>query len=441
MELTNFKARRDQVLEQMKDGVAFYPAHSIVQKSNDTEFPFRQNSHFKYLTGFNEADAILVLCNNHDKYKSILFVLPKDETSELWTGKRTGVDKALETLNVDATFSIDEFEEKLPELLINHKRAYIDIFENDDFFLKIKKASRKMALAKKRKAHSPQEFLNGNALVEKLRLIKDQNEILNMKKAIAITSKAHQASMALASEGKNESDLLAVIEYISKIEGASGMAYDSIVAGGENACTLHYIENNSPLKNGEMVLIDAGCDVALYASDISRTFPVSGEFTSKQKELYQLVLDAQKYSISLCSPGKTLGDIHNASVRVLTQGLIDMGLLTGDVDKNIEERTFHKYYPHGTSHWLGLDVHDQSPYLDEELNEVILAPGMVFTIEPGLYFQKGDSATPLELQGIGIRIEDNILITETGHENLSAMIPKEISEIEAACKKSISEFI
>ncbi len=184
MELTNFSNRRNQVLEQMKDGVAFYPAHTLKQKSNDTEYPFRQNSHFKYLTGFHEADGILVLCNNHDEFKSILFVLPKDELSELWTGKRTGTLKAKEMLGVDACFNIDDFEEKLPELLVNHKSVYLDIFENDDFFFKIKKAARKLALAKKRKAHSPQQFLNGNTLVEKLRLRKKQKEIVAIQKAI-----------------------------------------------------------------------------------------------------------------------------------------------------------------------------------------------------------------------------------------------------------------
>jgi len=441
MELTNFSERREKILDQMDEGIAFYPANTLMHKSNDTEFPFRQNSHFKYLTGFHEADAILVLTNNHKEYNSVLFVLPKDERSELWTGKRTGVEKAIELVGVDAAFSIDEFEEKLPELLMGHKRAYIDLFDNDEFFLKVKKACRRLALAKKRKENSPIEFFHSNKLVENLRLIKDQNEVLAIKKAMKATNLAHQAVMAMSKTGVNESDLHATIEYVCKKNGGEAMAYDCIVATGENACTLHYVENNQPLKDGDLVLIDAGCEVSLYASDISRTYPVSGKFTKIQKEVYELVLKAQKYSISLCSPGKTLGDIHNASVRVLTQGLIDLGVLEGDLEENIKERTFHKYYPHGTCHWLGLDVHDQCPYLDEQLNEIVLEPGMIFTVEPGLYFQTYDNSYPNELSGIGIRIEDNILITETGHENLSAMIPKEISEVEATCKKELAEFI
>ena len=441
MEITNFKARRDSVLSMMKDGVAIIPAASHLVRSNDTEFPFRQSSHFKYLTGFHEADSILVLCQNNEKFSQALFVLPKDEFAELWMGKRTGEIEAKDKYDLDASYSIDDFEKMLPEMLSGHKNLYIDLFDNEKLFSKVKDQCQKLMRMKKKATHSPTNIIHVNHLVEKLRLIKDKNEIQTMRVAMKATDIAHRAAMAMATPGKSEKDVADLMEYLFKKNDTQGMAYESIVAAGANGCVLHYIENNANLSDGEMLLIDAGSELNLYATDISRTFPINGKFTNAQKNLYEIVLNAQKNSISKAKPGHTLTDCHMASVNTLTQGLIDLGILKGSLEENVESGAFKKYYPHGTSHWLGMDVHDQNPYLDEQLELIKFEPGMVFTVEPGLYLPVGDANVPLEYQGMAIRIEDDILITETGHENLSSMIPKEVSEIEEACAKDYKDFL
>lgn len=441
MKLTNFKARRDKVLSMMEDGIAIIPAATHLTRSNDTEFPFRQNSNFKYLSGFHEADSILVLCQHNNEFSQALFVLPKDDMAELWMGKRTGEIEAKDKFDFDASFSIDDFDKMLPELLAGHKNLYIDMFDNDLLFSKVKKQCQKLTTMKKRASHSPTKIIHVNHFVENLRLVKDQNEIQTMKKAMKATDIAHRAAMAMTAPGKNEKDVADLMEYLCKKNGTQGVAYDSIVAAGPNGCVLHYIENNSNLIDKEMLLIDAGSELNLYATDISRTFPINGKFTTAQKALYEIVLNAQKNSISKARIGNTLTDCHNASVNTLTQGLIDLGILKGSLEENIKSGSFRKYYPHGTSHWLGMDVHDQNPYLDEKLELIKFEPGMIFTVEPGLYLPIGDANVPLEYQGMAIRIEDDILITETGYENLSAMIPKEVSEIEEACTKDYKDFL
>ncbi|MBT3585830.1 MAG: M24 family metallopeptidase [Halobacteriovoraceae bacterium] len=439
-EQTAFRARQTKLLHMLKPGsIALIPAGSLATRSNDTEFPFRQDSQFKYLLGLEEHDALLVLSNLDGKMRTILFCQEKNALAELWSGKRIGVERAKELFNADEAYPHANWKEKLAELLVGHKSLYMDFFSHDTFFTQVKSLLYQLSLTKKRKEPSPSEFVNLAPLLGRLRLIKDSNEIEFMKRAAEITNRAHRGAMALAKAGKNEKDINAAMEYLFQRDGG-GNAYESIVAGGENALVLHYIENDCALRDGDLILIDAGAQFNLYASDVSRTFPVSGKFSKEQRELYQLVLDAQKSCIQMVGPGKTLGEIHAEAGKVLLQGLIELGILTGTLEEHQKDDSLKRYYPHGTSHWLGLDVHDNGPYRDSKGEEIGLAPGMVLTVEPGLYFQLDDDTVPSKYKGIGIRIEDDILVTEKGYENLTAAIPKEIKEVEEACASEVTLF-
>lgn len=438
---TNFKERREKLLNSLTDAIAIIPGATHVTKSHDTEYPFRQNSNFKYLTGFNEPDSILVLTSYPEK-KSILFVREKDPFMEMWSGRRMGPEKALEILEVDETHTVEQFSEMIEKLLLGHEKLYMDLFDEPKTFAMVRDICKKLYHRKKTRASSPpKNFFHLNPLIERMRLVKDQNEIQFMKTAMIATNKAHRAAMALAAPGRNEKEINALMQYLFTKDLSQGNAYDNIIASGDNANILHYIENNAELKDGDLLLIDAGSELNLYATDITRTFPVNGKFSKVQTEVYEIVLEAQKTAISHAWIGRTLKEVHEHTCRVLTQGLIDLKVLKGSVDENIETAAFRKYYPHGTGHWLGLDVHDQNPYQTDEYEETKFEDGVIFTVEPGLYFPKSDATLPEHLRGIGIRIEDNILITQNGHENLSAMIPKEIKEIEEACAKDYKDFL
>lgn len=442
MQSTDFLARRNALFDKMNDGIAIIASSVFKQRSNDTEFPFRQNSNFKYLTGINEPDSILVLSKKDSEQKTYLFIRPNNEFEEMWMGKRMGLEKSKEFLEASETFDIQKFDEVMLKLLPGHHNLYIHFHERADIFDKVRSLCGQL-FNKKRAAQElpPRTIHNVGSLIERLRLVKDQNEILMMKKAMVATDQAHRAAMALTAPGKNEKEVNALIEYLFSKGNGQGNAYDNIVAGGNNANVLHYIENNDELKDGELLLIDAGAQLNYYATDITRTFPVNGKFTPVQADVYSIVLEAQKAAISHSWPDRTSKDLHKSTCNILTQGLIDLGVLTGSIDENLEKGTFRKYFPHGTGHWLGLDVHDQNPYLDDNNEAVKFEPGVIFTIEPGLYFPKEDGSLPEDLKGIGVRIEDNILITENGHENLSSMIPKEIKEVEEACAQDFRDFI
>lgn len=441
METTSYSDRRNELLNLMGTAMAVIGASDFKKRSHDTEFPYRQDSNFKYLTGFNEPDSILVL-TPEGEVKSTLFVRPKDELAELWSGKRMGVSKAEELMDVDAVHSIEDFERIFPDLMLGHDTIYMDLFEESSDVIKMLDRCKKLMWSKRKaKVRIPLNFKNLRNVIGRMRLQKDQNEILAMKKAAAATLLGHKGAMAFAAPGKNEAEVQAYMEFLFKMGGAQDVAYESIVAGGNNANTLHYVSNNQTLSDGDLLLIDAGAEFNLYAADVTRTFPVNGIFSSAQKEVYQLVLEAQKASIAKAVPGKTLTDVHKESVKVLTDGLIHLKVLGGSLEENLENHNYRRFYPHGTSHWLGLDVHDECPYIDETMEEYVLQPGMTFTIEPGLYFPATDATLRNELQGIGIRIEDDILITENGHDILTAGIPKEIKEVEEVCKADYKSFL
>lgn len=435
-----FKNRRNKVLEQMSDGVALIPSGKMQVRSNDTEFPFRQESNFYYLSGFDEPDCLLLLCKNDKQSKTILFLRERDLKMEMWVGKRLGVEAACEALCVDEAYDIAKLEKELSELLKGYNNLYIDTFSNNAYLNTVKKVSNDLFLSRSVDI-SPRNFIHLNTLLEKQRLLKEPYEVEQIKKALSITRKAHHASMAMVKPGMKEYEIQAIIEYIFKKEGSVHDAYGSIVAGGNNANTLHYVENSMPLNDGDLMLIDAGCEWNYYASDITRTTPVNGKFSKPQQALYEGILDAQEKIIKSIKPGISKQLIQEKSEILLAGVLCDLNVVKGSFEEIMETKVYKKYYPHGIGHWMGLDVHDTCPYKDVNGNEVLFADGMVLTIEPALYLPADDLAVAEEYRGIGIRTEDDILVTSNGFENLSSGIAKTVEEIELMCARDYREFL
>jgi len=434
---TEHKARRKNLADKLAGGVAVLHGSGIQTRSFDTTFPHRQDSNFKYLTGLDEPEAFLIITSN--PFQSILFVRPKNDFEEMWGGLRMGVEKAQQILDYDEVHPIEDFSKIIIEKLKGTKKVFVD-FSNRKFVTKMLDHMDELARFRKLKIHKPSGLEDVTPLVGSLRLIKSAPEIESMRRAAEITNIAHRAAMAMAKPGVNESEIEALLEYIYKKNGARHPAYESIVAGGDNALILHYIENNRELKSGQMLLIDAGSEFNTYASDVTRTTPVDAKFDPLYQELYEIVLEAQRSGLSRASVGHTIGDVHESATRILIRGLLDHKILSGTVDEIWEKGLYKPYYPHGTSHWLGLDVHDNSPYLDDELNDLKFVPGMVFTIEPGLYFQYNNEC-PERYKGIGIRIEDDVLITDADHDNLTSMIPKAVHELEEMKKCDYRDFL
>jgi len=416
-----YKQRRDTFAQSLKnDSVAVLFSAEPKTRSNDTEYPYRQDSNFYYLTGFTEDKAALIFVKKSKKTKTYLFVYKKDPVEELWNGKRLGLQRAKELFSVDDVFEQSELTAKLKSFLEHKKRLYYD-FKLDYSKVKILK----------RYAKGIDLFENAASMIESMRLIKSDAEIALIKEALRITKKAHHHAMKRAKILHYEYELQAVIEYVFRKNGAQSDAYTSIVASGNNANTLHYIDNDALLEKESLILIDAGCEYNYYASDITRTIPASGKFSDAQKELYRLVLDVQKSIISMIKPGVKRSSLQQKAEKMLCRGLVDLGILHGKVKKLLKKKAHKKYFPHGIGHWMGIDVHDQCPYKDKKGSEIPLQKGMVLTIEPGIYIDEDDSSVEERFRGIGIRIEENILVTEKGYENLSKKIKKEIKDIES----------
>ncbi len=420
IEETEYKKRRDKLgcsLSKNSVGVIF--AGDYKTRSNDTEYPFRQNSNFYYLSGFIEDNACLMIVKKKKKIKTILLVEKKDKVKELWTGKRLGEKESKKRFLVDEVLTYDKLNDVLDEHMKDKSTLYYD-FKLEPSKVKILKKYTKDLRASK----------NIAKLIEAQRLIKSSSEIALIKKAISITKDAHHDAMKQSSKLKYEYELQAEIEYVFKKNAAFSDAYTSIVACGNSANTLHYISNDKRLVNGELVLIDAGCEYQYYASDITRTIPVLGKFSKAQKELYEMVLSVGLAIIEMIKPEAKRSDIQKKSEELLCQGMIDLGILKGSLKKLLKKQKHKKYYPHGIGHWMGIDVHDESPYKDKKGKEIPLKSGMIMTIEPGIYIDKKDKKVPKKYRGIGIRIEDDILVTFNGYENLSKDIAKTIEEIE-----------
>jgi Xaa-Pro aminopeptidase len=411
---SEYKSRRKRLGKKLcANSVGIVFSAEYKKRSNDTEYPFRQNSNFYYLSGFKEDGSALMFVKYKKKLKTILFVAKKDKKLELWNGKRVGEKKAKKRFLVDEVLSIDELQKELKKHLQDAKKLYYD-FNLDYSKVKILKRYSKQLSTHKNIAPT----------IQKMRLIKSSSEIKLIKKAINITKKAHINLMKMDKSGKNEYHLLAELEYEFKKNGAYSDAYRSIVACGDSANTLHYIDNNKALKKGKLILVDAGCEYEYYASDITRTIPVDGKLTKAQQELYDLVLDTQLRVIKMIKPHAKRSDLQTKAIKLLTKGMVRLGILRGSVKKLIKNGSYKTYYPHGIGHWMGLDVHDEAPYKDKNNKEIKLKAGMVLTIEPGIYIAKSDKSVPKKYRGIGIRIEDDILITKNGYKNLSKSIPK-----------------
>ena len=417
---SEYKKRRDTLSKKLsKYSVAILFSSEFKIRSNDTEYPYRQNSNFYYLSGFKEDKSALVFIKSKQSVKTLLFVEKKDETLELWNGKRVGKIEAKKRFLVDEVLLIDDLKSSLKEYLKDKNHLYFD------FNLKDSRVQKILKLAKNFKTYK-----NISLLIGEMRLVKSTSEIKLIKKAISITKKAHHKVMSLNKQLKHEFELQAEIEYKFKKNGSYSDAYTSIVACGNSANTLHYISNNKALVDNELILIDAGCEYEYYASDITRTIPVNGKFTQAQKELYSMILDVQLKIIKMIKPGIKRSVLQKKSVKLLCKGMVELGILKGSVKKLIKEEKYKKYYPHGIGHWMGLDVHDEVPYKDRYDNEILFKEGMVLTIEPGIYCQKDDKTIPEKYRGIGIRIEDDILVKKNGYKNLSAKIAKSIEDIE-----------
>lgn len=425
-----FSQRRQQLLELLPDrGLALIPAAHEVTRSRDTEYPFRQASDFWYLTGFTEPDGLLALMKGRSEGESLIFTLPKDPSMEVWTGIRLGQEAAITQLAVDQAFTLAEIDEKLIELIGEASEVWLPV-DDLEFYQRYLGWRQGVRSKRKRSAVLPERLVDVAAQLAEMRLIKSPDEVALMRRAAQISADAHCRAMQACRPGMYEYQLQAELEHEFAFQAAAAPAYASIVGSGANACVLHYIANQSLLQAGDLVLIDAGAEYQGYAGDITRTFPVSGQFSQPQAQLYDLVLKANQEAIRLTQPGSTLEAIHHAVLRILTQGLLDLGILKGELEQLIEDEAFKPYFMHGTSHWLGLDVHDVGRYrLNGEARP--LQPGMALTIEPGLYFAPDRDEVDPRWRGIGIRIEDDVVVTEDGCEVLSQGVPKTRQEVEA----------
>ena len=420
-----------EFMRRMEPGsVAIIPAAREVTRSNDTEYRFRQNSDFYYLTGFREPDAIAVVAPSREA-RFTLFVRPRDREKETWTGRRAGVEGAKERYGADEAFPVEEFREKLTELLDCSTVLYYRLGGgNPELDQTLISQLARMRMMGWRKARPPQTIKDPGLLLHEMRLVKTEEEIALMQRSADIAAEAHREAMRAARPGMREYEIEALIEYVFRRSGAAAPAYNSIVGSGANATILHYVDNDAELKDGDLLLIDAGAEYEGFASDITRTFPVGGRFTKAQRDLYRLVLDCQEECIRMVRPGVTLEQMHERSVEILTEGMVRLGLLRGEPAKLIEEGEYKKFYMHRLSHYLGMDVHDAGAYhRDGEPRPV--EPGMVLTVEPGIYVAEDAEGVPDEYRGLGIRIEDDVLVTPEGRRVLTDKAPKQAEEIEA----------
>ncbi len=432
--LSDFSDHRTAFFNKMpQNSIAFFSANSEVTRSNDTEYAFCQNKHFYYLTGFNEPDALLVLIKDKEgKTSSILFSLPKDALHEIWHGRRIGQNQAVQAYGFDSSYVVDEIDKLVPNY-IQGKSQVLFSFDNASTVQQVFHWLGNVRAMIRQGINVPNNLADASPIISELRLIKSNSELALMRQANYISGLAHQRAMKTCQVGKFEYQIEAEILHEFAHAGARHPAYASIVAGGDNANILHYTDNNDTLKNNDLLLIDAGGELGGYAADITRTFPINGKFTEEQKILYQLVLDAQKLAISAIKPNACFAELNNIVNAFLTKGLIEQDILSGELDELIKNKAVKEYFIHGLGHWLGLDVHDVGDYKINEKKEQrrAFAVGMVMTIEPGLYIPLNDLSVDKKWRGIGIRIEDNIAVTEHGYENLTVNSPVEISALEA----------
>ena len=411
-----------------KNSAVVIAGASTQYRNADSSHAFRQDSNFWYLSGFNEAESTLVLLvNEKNNVQSIAFVPEKDELKEIWDGYRAGPEGAMKDHGFDLAFNNTEIDQRLPDLLAGHNQVFYPVGKSKTLDADIIEWIKS---AKSKDRHSSAiDIADASSKVGNQRLIKDEDEIKIMKKACQISAEAHVEAMKFVKPGMTEQEMEAFYQYEFSKRGGRFSAYTPIVAGGENACVLHYVENSKPLIDGELLLVDAGCEFELYASDITRTFPINGKFTAPQLAIYEVVLEAQVKSIEAISTNNNVMDAQTISEKVITQGLIDLGILQGSMEELHAAGAFKDFYMHKIGHWLGIDVHDAGDYM-EDGDYMKFKPGMVTTVEPGIYISSSSDVED-KWKGIGIRIEDDILVTAEGNENLTAFVPSDPKEIEA----------
>ncbi|MEL6938706.1 MAG: aminopeptidase P N-terminal domain-containing protein [Cyanobacteria bacterium J06598_1] len=441
---SEYLQRREAVLGALGQSTAIFCSAPTAVMHNDVDYLYRQDSNFFYLTGFNEPNAVAVLAPSHEEHKFVLFVQPKDKELETWSGYRTGVEEAKAKYGADEAYPIAELGEKLTEYVAKAPRLYYHFGIDRDFNDRIIRLWQTLLQKMTKKGVGPTAIEDSKLLMQQFRRIKTPYEVEKIRKAIAISAEAHNTAREMARPGMYEYEIQAAMENIFRREGSLGPAYPSIVATGENACILHYVENDKPLKDGDLLLIDAGCAYEYYNADITRTFPVGENISKEQEIIYNLVLKAQLAAIEKVQPGLPFNEFHDAATRVITEGLVELGLLKGDVDELIEAKKHKAFFMHGTGHFLGLDVHDTGILRNPDKTWKPFVPGNIVTVEPGIYIsptyeptqpKEGEEEDKLpqpqiedRWKGIGVRIEDDVLVTETGHEVLTAAVPKALTQ-------------
>jgi Xaa-Pro aminopeptidase len=425
-----YKRRRRQLMRMAgADAIAIVAAAPERVRNNDAHYPYRQDSDFHYLTGFGEPEAVLALVPGRQHGEAILFCRERDPERERWDGPRAGTEGAVSRYGLDDAFPIDDIDDILPGLIEGRRRVYYHFGRDTEFDLKLIGWVNRVRALVRQGAKPPHEFVALSHLLHDLRLYKSRSELALMRRSARIAAAAHVRAMQATRPGMNEHEVEAELLHTFRKHGAVP-SYEPIVGGGANACVLHYRANDAPLRDGDMLLIDAGAEFQCYASDITRTFPVNGRFSAEQRALYEVVLAAQLAAIDEVRAGRSFDAYHQAAVRAITRGLLRLGLLGGTLERNLREHAYRKFYMHKTGHWLGLDVHDVGDYrIDGEFR--MLEPGMVVTVEPGLYVAPDAKGVPAKFRGIGIRIEDDVVVTDGAPEVMSADVPKDVDAIQS----------
>ena len=426
----NFSERRDLLADKvLEDSAIIVSAASVKSRISDTEYSYRQDSNFYYLSGYEEPESLILIRPNQDKERFIIFCRDRDPLREQWDGFRTGQGGVIQDYGADAAYSINSIDEIMPKLLEGAKNIYFSMSAPCGVDAKISSWVEDIRKNTRSGAEPPQNLLSLDSILHEMRLIKESDEMDLMKKAANITTEAHIRAMQSVRPGMYEYQLEAEYLYAFNKNGARSPAYNSIVGGGNNSCILHYVENNAELKDGDLVLVDAGCEYQYYASDVTRTFPVNGKFSPEQREIYSIVLEAHKQSMEQAKPGNKWNLMHEKSVEVIVEGLLSIGLLQGSRDEIIDKGEYSKFYMHRIGHWLGMDVHDVGSY-KQDGDWRPLEEGMVMTVEPGIYILDSMEGVDDKWKGIGVRIEDDIAITESGFEILTPDVPRTIEEVE-----------
>jgi Xaa-Pro aminopeptidase len=424
-----FRARRKRFIDALEGAVAILPGAPVAIRSGDVEFVYRQDNDFYYLTGFAEPESVALFAPGQtDEF--VLFVRPRDKERETWTGRRAGIEGAMADYGAAKAYVIEDLDRVLPHAIARSERIFFPLGVNPKIESRVIEMIKASAAMRPRTGSGPHAIVDPREIIHEMRLFKAAEELDAMRRAIAISNQAHQAAMREARGGMMEWEIEALVNFTFRRMGAEGPSYPSIVASGPNAATLHYINNDRRMQRGELMLIDAGSEYDFYASDVTRTFPIGSRFTPLQRDLYEIVLAAQAEAIATIKPGVLFDHPHDAAVRVLVEGMRNVGLLKQSADEAIDKGTYRRFYMHRTSHWLGMDVHDVGLYRMHGASRK-LEPGMILTAEPGIYVAPDCDDAPEEFRGIGIRIEDDVLVTPDGYEVMTSEVPKQVAEVEA----------